>query len=72
MIASSRLLVEEAYALEQRLNEVWDRCRHDSPYAERLIMLAQRAHYRRLRRAAHWGDPKAQHWFGLMERVVSR
>ena len=63
-------LVEEAQALTARLNEVWMTNRHHSTYATRLVMLAQRAYYRHLRRAARCGDARARRWLTLLGTTV--
>jgi hypothetical protein len=65
-------LTREAKALAVCLQEMWDRVRHDTQQAARLVALAERAQRRYVRRAARLGDPRAMSWQRLLAGAAMR
>ena len=68
---STEQLAQEAQGLTARLYRAWDATEYDSPYAPRLVALAELAQRRHIRRAARHGDPQAQRCVALMAKVTA-
>jgi hypothetical protein len=68
---STEQLALEARALTARLYQAWDATEFDSPYATRLVAVAELAQRRHIRRAARHGDPLARGWLALMAKSAA-